>query len=145
MNGSLLKQRMCRTLIVDTSVLMYIVEKRLNPIEVLFSSDDVVVCRVAIPDVVEKELLKLSQEKASRRGRVAASALLLLRELISRNPSLFEYVRVGSMRVDVDSTIIQEAKEKNMVIATADKKMKELAEKQGVGVLFLRGAKGKLI
>ncbi|MEZ0345932.1 MAG: PIN domain-containing protein [Infirmifilum sp.] len=135
---------MCRRVIVDTSVWMYIVEKRLDPIEVLFSTYPPV-CQVIIPDVVEKELELLARESASRRGKNAAVALLLIKEMGVRNSSIITHISIGEIYSDVDTVIINTAKQGGYVLATADRRMKKLAEQKGVEVMFLRGAKGRLI
>ncbi|AKG38904.1 hypothetical protein MA03_06065 [Infirmifilum uzonense] len=123
---------------------MYIVEKRLNPIEVLFPAEKPI-CHVVIPDVVHNELQKLSADKASKKGVIAASAIILVEQILKTNPNLFSYIKIAGTHEDIDSVLIGEARLRGYILATADREMKKRAEKMGVEVLFLRRAKGRLI
>lgn len=130
--------------VVDTSVLIYIVEEKADPIDVLMGSEHPV-CRVLIPDIVLGELKKLASKGRSRKASAAASALLLASTLLSKNPDFFQSLSTGREGCSTDLALIAVAKENGFAIATADKSMKNLAEAEGVKVLFLIEAKKKLL
>jgi len=135
---------MCAPLLVDTSVLLFVSERRLNLLDVLFDCE-ITVCRILIADAVVEELRRLALSKASKRGRSASIALAMLKDVLSKHSNLFSVIEVKSEEGDVDSALISLAKKEGFILATADKRMKTRAEKSGVTVLFLREASGKLV
>lgn len=135
---------MCVPLLVDTSVLLFVSERRLSLLDVLFECE-ITVCRILIADAVVEELKRLALSKASKRGRNASIALAMLKDVLSEHSNLFSVIEVKNKEGDVDSTLISLAKKEGLILATADKRMKTRAEKNGVTVLFLREASGKLV
>ncbi len=135
---------MCKALLLDTSVLLFIGERRLDLLDVVFSSETPI-CRIVIARAVLKELEKLALRKSSRRGRLASAALLAINNLASKHGNIISIVELESEEEDTDSVLISLAKKEGFILATADKKLKKRAEETGVEVLFLRESKGKLI
>ncbi len=135
---------MCKALLLDTSVLLFIGERRLDLLDVVFSSETPI-CRVVIARAVLKELEKLALRKSSRRGRLASAVLLAINSLVSKHGNMVSIVELESEEEDADSVLISLAKKEGFILATADKRLKKRAEETGVEVLFLRESKGKLI
>ncbi|QOJ79618.1 hypothetical protein IG193_03955 [Infirmifilum lucidum] len=135
---------MCRALLLDTSVLLFIGERRLDLLDVAFSAETPV-CRVIIARAVLEELERLALRKSSRRGRNAYAVLSMINSLMSKHGDIVSIVELETKEGDTDSALISLAKKEGFILATADRRLKKRAEESGVEVLFLRESKGRLI
>lgn len=120
---------------------MYLAEKGLDLLDVLFEREDV--CRVVVPSAVLSELKHLSLSSRGAKARRAKLALKLLEEVLKRHPKLFEVLdcEVGK---DVDKSLVDLAFKEGYILATADRNLKKNALQAGVEVLFLRRSTGRL-
>jgi len=123
-----------RIVILDTSVLMSIFEKRFDLIEDI--ELEVGRAKVVVPESVLKELEKLASSRGSR-SRKAKAVLDLIES------KGFETVR--SMDWDVDNDVILLAKNLKGIVATLDKDLIKRLKEESVEVMTWKNKRFRLI
>ena len=123
-----------RIVILDTSVLMSIFEKRFDLIEDI--ELEVGRAKVVVPESVLKELKKLASSRGSR-SRKAKAVLDLIES------KGFETVR--SMDWDVDNDVILLAKNLKGIVATLDKDLIKRLKEESVEVMTWKNKRFRLI
>lgn len=123
-----------RIVILDTSVLMSIFEKRFDLIEDI--ELEVGRAKIVVPESVLKELEKLASSRGSR-SRKAKAVLDLIES------KGFETVR--SMDWDVDNDVILLAKNLKRIVATLDKDLIKRLKEESVEVMTWKNKRFRLI
>jgi len=123
-----------RIVILDTSVLMSIFEKRFDLIEDI--ELEVGRAKIVVPESVLKELEKLASSRGSR-SRKAKAVLDLIES------KGFETVR--SMDWDVDNDVILLAKNLKGIVATLDKDLIKRLKEESVEVMTWKNKRFRLI
>ena len=128
------------TVLLDTSFLITMLERRRDIDEELRDLIKGPV-RVAILDVVERELQRLERTRASKTGGFAGAALELLR---SRKYSIFA---AGIETSDTDTAILSFslAKGELLAVATVDRKLRVSLANFGLPVIYPMRRRGLLI
>ena len=123
-----------RIVILDTSVLMSIFEKRFDLMEDI--ELEVGRAKIVVPESVLKELEKLASSRGSR-SRKAKAVLDLIES------KGFETVR--SMDWDVDNDVILLAKNLKGIVATLDKDLIKRLKEESVEVMTWKNKRFRLI
>src|SRR2546425_414768 len=128
------------TVLLDTSFLLMMLEQRRDIEEEMRDLIKGPV-RVAILDVVERELQRLGRTRASKTGGFAGAALELLR---SRKYSIFA---AGIETSDTDAAILSFSLAKNepVAVATVDRKLRASLTKLGLPVIYPKRQRGLLM
>lgn len=130
--------------IVDTSAIIYFLERKTDLLDVILSSD-FEVSKIYIPDIVLDELRLIASKGMSRRARIARTALNYLEKTLSKRTGIVKIIQVKCPGTrSVDDAILSWAKDNGAVIVTADMRLKNRALRNGLKVLIPMSSKKKL-
>jgi len=128
----------CAEIILDTSAIIFAVEKRVNLLELALSVPEEV-CKVIIPSPVVEELKALARGRGVR-SRAARAALKIIEKEKVEHSSVLEIIDTGDLRAPVDDLVLLLAKEGQRVVVTADRKMRRKADVLGIRVYLVAKA-----
>ncbi len=134
----------CYEAVLDTSFLLFIVERRADLVGVLLGSQ-LPVCRVLIPLSVLSELRSLASSGKSSRAVKAATALMLVEQVLRNYRELVAVLEDEPPGETVDDRVIAAAAQESRVLITADKEMRRKARRRGVKAYLLAKASLRLL
>lgn len=130
--------------VVDTSAIMYFLEKKIDLLDAILSSD-FEISKIYIPDIVLGELKLIASKGMSRRARLARIALNYLEKILVKRKENVKIIQIKCPEMEsVDDAILSWAQGNDAVIVTADIKLKNRALKSGLKVLVPVSSKSKL-
>ncbi|GEM_PF-1842290 len=117
-----------RKAVLDTSALIYLLENRQDPVDVVRSLEGV--RDIYVPSYVVDELKRLATGASGRRRRLARVALKYV--INASRSNLVKIVEMGEG--SVDDLLLRDAEEKGLVIVTADMGLRRRAVEKGLEV-----------
>lgn len=126
----------CYEAVVDTSFLLFVVDRRVDVIDVLLGSQ-VPICKILIPLAVLRELQALAEAGKSARAIKASIALKLVEQALKSHRGLVVVLEEEPPGGTTDDKVIAAAAGDLRILVTADKRMKRRARELGVKAYLL--------
>jgi len=125
-------EEVCLEAVLDTSAIMFAVERRVDLLELVLSVPESI-CKIVIPSSVINELDTLAKG-GGLRSKVARAALEVIEVERRKHSSIIEIIDTGEISAPVDDVILTVASKGGRVVITADRKMKKKARALGIYV-----------
>ena len=138
-----MRDRRRRYVVMDTSILMALVEERVELVPLPVDHTEEVLIPL-ITWAVINELKKIGSKGSHRKRALARAVLEVLKRLASINRPQAAIVYLRSRYRGVDEYLLEVANRLNAVLATADVDLKDKARRLGLEVFVLRRAKRRL-